>query len=117
MRTLFANKDPHGYETFELFVFYLAREICPMANLLGGIECLVVTGGIGEHAIQVRAVTCKRLGWLGIELDPRANEVTNNHIGINTNRVDILTIPTDEEMTIPRYVIAVIERELNDGQD
>jgi len=117
MRTLLARKDPHAAEAVELFVFRLAREICAMANTLGGIECLVFTGGIGEHAQEVRAMTCDRLGWLGVELDTQANEAGNDCIGAKASRVDIRIIPTDEEMTIARHVLTMIEREPNDGQD
>ena len=52
--------------------FAVAREVCAMALTLGGLDCLVFTGGIGEHAAKVRAMICKRLRWLGLELDPKS---------------------------------------------
>ena len=50
MRTLLASNDPKAAEALDLFAFRIAREVAAMANSLGGLECLVFTGGIGEHA-------------------------------------------------------------------
>jgi len=79
-----------------------------MANSLGGLECLVFTGGIGEHAPDIRAVACERLLWLGAELDPFANRDNAGQIGAPASRVDIRVIPTDEEMVIARHTLALI---------
>jgi acetate kinase len=45
-----------------------------MALTLQGLDCLVFTGGIGEHAAYIRALSCERLRWLGVEFDPSAND-------------------------------------------
>lgn len=74
MRTLLASDDPRGREAIELFVFRASREMAAMANTLGGLELLVFTGGIGEHAAPIRAMICARLAWLGVRLDDEAND-------------------------------------------
>ena len=58
-------------EAIELFTFEVAKAVCGMAFTLGGIDCLVFTGGIGEHAAKVRAMICTRLRWLGSNSIPK----------------------------------------------
>ena len=53
MRALLASDDPRAAEAIELFTFRVAREVAAMANSLGGLECLVFTGGIGEHSAEI----------------------------------------------------------------
>ena len=59
-------------EAVDLFTFEVAKAVCAMALTLEGLDCLVFTGGIGEHAAKVRALVCNRLRWLGLELDPKS---------------------------------------------
>ncbi len=73
MRTLLASHDPRATEAVELFVFRLAREIGALTASLGGLDGLVFTAGIGEHAPEIRAAVCQRLAWLGVALDADAN--------------------------------------------
>ena len=78
-----------------------------MASSLGGLDGFVFTGGIGEHAAQVRAMVCERLRWLGVALDTAANAgISTGGVGrISTpgSRVEVHVIPTDEEITIARH--------------
>src|SRR6201996_4988681 len=74
MRKLMASSDPRAAEAIDLFTFEAAKAICAMAQTLEGLDCLVCTGGIGANAAKVRALICRRLGWLGLELDLDANE-------------------------------------------
>jgi acetate kinase len=108
MRVLLASEDPHAAEAVELFTFRVAREIAAMANSLSGLECLVFTGGIGEHASQIRQAICERLRWLGAEIDPAANERADMRIHSAPSRVDVLVIPTNEEATIARNCLALL---------
>ena len=107
VRTLLANNDPKAAEALDLFAFRIAREVAAMANSLGGLESLVFTGGIGEHAGAVRSAVCERLHWLGVELDPEANELSKPQIGSRESRVDVRIDPTDEEITIARHCCAI----------
>ena len=74
MRMLLSSSDPRAAEAIDLFTFEVAKAVCAMAVTLQGLDCLVFTGGIGEHAAKVRALVCNRLRWLGLELDPKAND-------------------------------------------
>jgi acetate kinase len=103
MRALLASPEASAQEAIELFVFRVAAETAMMAVTLGGLECLIFTGGIGEHAIEIRQRVCKRLGWLGVRLDADANERSEQNIAAHESKVDVLIIPTSEETTIARH--------------
>jgi acetate kinase len=106
MRVLLASNHPAAAEAIDLFTFRVAREIAAMANTLGGLECLVFTGGIGEHSKEIRQQVCDRLRWLGARIDRSANDLTKQSIGVENSEVDILIVPTSEEMTIARHCLA-----------
>jgi len=103
MRELLASDDPRAAQAVELFCFRCAREIAAMANSLAGFECLVFTGGIGEHAAPIRRMICERLRWLGVEIDQAANQRADSCISSQTSRVDVHVLPTDEEAMIARH--------------
>ncbi|MDR3511705.1 MAG: acetate/propionate family kinase [Caulobacteraceae bacterium] len=108
MRTLLASSDPHAREAVELFVYRIAREAGGLASSLGGLDGLVFTAGIGEHAPQVRAMVAERLAWLGVELDTYANARGEPVISTPASRVEVRVIPTDEEAMIARHTLDLI---------
>jgi acetate kinase len=79
-----------------------------MALTLEGLDCLVFTGGIGERAAKVRALVCKRLRWLGLELDSKANDGTVDLVSPSSSSVEVRVIPTSEETTIARHVLSIV---------
>jgi acetate kinase len=79
-----------------------------MAAALDGLDGLVFTAGIGEHAAQVRAAVCERLGWLGIGFDAEANARHARAISAADSPVQVLVIPTDEETVIARHTLDVL---------
>jgi acetate kinase len=103
MRTLLASADPHARDAIELFVARLAREAGGLVSMLGGLDGLVFTAGIGEHAPEVRALACARLAWLGLRLDEPANARGLGRISAADSRVQVWVIPTDEEAMIARH--------------
>jgi acetate kinase len=109
MRRLLSSSDPRAAEAIDLFAFEVAKAVCAMALTLQGLECLVFTGGIGEHAAKVRALVCDRLRWLGVELDARAND-DGGLISLDSGSVEIRVIPTSEETTIARHVLAMVRQ-------
>ena len=110
MRTLLASDDPRAAEAVDLFTFRIARGVSAMANSLGGLECLIFTGGIGEHAKEVREMVCDRLRWLGVKLEPSANDQAKECISSTESRVDIRVIPTSEETMIARHMSNLTSR-------
>jgi acetate kinase len=111
MRTLLSSSDPRAAEAVDLFTFEVAKAICAMALTLEGLDCLVFTGGIGEHAAKVRAMVCNKLRWLGIELDPQANNGDADLISIGSSSVETRVIRTSEETTIARQVVPFVQSE------
>ena len=82
-----------------------------MVSALGGLDGLVFTGGIGEHAPAIRAAVCARLGWLGLRLDASANAVDAGRIDAPGSAIDVRVIPTDEEAVIARHTRATVRDE------
>jgi acetate kinase len=108
MRELLASRDHRASEAIDLFVYRIARELGALVASLGGLDGLVFTGGIGEHASDIRRQVCDRSRWLGIVVDPEANERGDECISASGSRVSVWAIPTDEEQTIARQTIAVL---------
>jgi len=107
VRALLASDDPRAAEALDLFAFSVARQVAAMANSLGGLDCLVFTGGIGEHASEVRAAVCARLQWLGVELDDDSNEISKARISAKGSRIDVRIIPADEEIVIAKHCLTL----------
>jgi acetate kinase len=108
MRDLLDSADPHARQAVELFVFRIARQTAALTGTLGGLDGLVFTGGIGEHAAEIRAAVCARLAWLGVVMAPDANAAHDERIGAVNSRVDVRVIPTNEESVIVRHTSAVL---------
>ncbi len=102
VRTLEASTDPRASEALEMFAERAACAIAAQAPLLGGLEALVFTGGIGEHASGMRRRICARLGWLGITLDAEANQRHAQRIDREDAAIRVYVIPTNEEIVIAR---------------
>src|SRR5260370_8927090 len=73
MRTLLASEDPLAAKAIALFVYRIGRELGSLAAALGGLDALVFTAGIGEHAPEIRSRVCEDAHWLGITLYEKAN--------------------------------------------
>jgi acetate kinase len=105
MRTLLASDDSHAREAVDLFVFRAAREIGALLASLGGLDGLVFTAGIGEHASDIRSRICARCAWLGVILDERANGAGQIRVSTEASRIRVYVIPTDEERMIAGHTI------------
>ena len=109
MRALLASREAAAREAIDLFTFRVAAEVTVMANTLAGLDALVFTGGIGEHAAEIRQQICDRLGWLGIHLDATANAKAQQSIAAADSRVNVLILATSEETTIARHCRALLD--------
>ncbi|MDF1715923.1 MAG: acetate/propionate family kinase [Antarcticimicrobium sp.] len=107
MRTLLGSDDPRAAEAVDYYVFRIRRELGAMAAVLGGLDGVVFTGGIGEHAAPIRARVIEGMEFLGLGLDAGANDKDATQIG--TGPVEVLVIPTDEERVIARAVSRALE--------
>jgi acetate kinase len=79
------------------------KAICALAGALGGLDVLVFTGGIGEHAAPVRAAICSDLTWFGVELDLERNQRGDAMIHAASSRAEIRVVNTDEDAVIARH--------------
>lgn len=108
MRVLLASDAPGARAAVDHFVHRIVREVGALAATLGGLDALVFTAGIGEHAALVRAAVVERLGWLGATLDPAANAANAVRIGAVGSRIGAWVIATDEEQVIARQTLALL---------
>ena len=107
MRTLLASDAPAAGAAIDLYVYRIGRELGSLAAALGGLDALVFTAGIGEHAAPVRARVCRDAAWLGLELDEAANAAGEPRISSAASRVSAWVVPTDEELMIARHTARV----------
>jgi acetate kinase len=108
MRVLLGADSPEAQEAVALFCYRVVREIGSLAAALGGLDALVFTGGIGEHAAPVREKICSAAAWLGLQLDPTANADHSIRISTAASRVAILVMPTNEEWIIARHTAEIL---------
>jgi len=103
MRDLLTRKEPEARLAVDYFVYRVAKEIGAMAAVLGGIDGLVFTAGIGENSPDIRRRICQASSWLGVELDEVANAKKGPRISTPRSKVSSWVIPTNEELMIARH--------------
>lgn len=102
MRELEASAHPHANEAMELFAYRATLELGGLVAVLGGLDVLVFTGGIGEHSASVRRRICERASWAGVDLDGRANATHGHRISTRNSKVTVFVIPANEELVVAR---------------
>ena len=112
MRTLLASDLPAAKEAIDLFVYRIGRELGSLAAALGGLDALIFTAGIGEHATSIRASVCRDARWIGITLDEAANEARGPRISHQKSRVSAWVIPTDENLMIAHHTRNLLDARL-----
>ncbi|MET3592106.1 acetate kinase [Mesorhizobium shonense] len=105
MQTLLASKDAAARRAIDFFVYRIGREIGSLAAALGGLDTLVFTAGIGEHAPQIRQRICEAAAWLGVALDDGLNAKGQELINTPDSKVEVLVVPADEEIAVARELI------------
>jgi acetate kinase len=108
MRELLQSDNAHAREAVALFCYRIGRELGSLAAALGGLDAIVFTAGIGEHAAAVRESVCRDAAWLGVMLDPSANARHGPCISRPSSRVAAWVIATDEERIIARHTRDVL---------
>jgi acetate kinase len=103
MRVLLASNEPGARLAVDYFVYRVAKEIGALAAVLGGVDALVFTAGIGENSAEIRRRICESSAWLGIELDTAANERNASLVSKAGSRVSAWVVPTNEELMIARH--------------
>ncbi len=100
--------DPRARAALDLYVRRIVREIGALAAVLGGLDMLAFTAGVGEHSAVLRERICGALGWLGVELDPDANEAHAATISSARSRVRVAVEPTNEEWVAASHAVALL---------
>lgn len=105
---LLASDCPRAAEAIEFFVYRAVREIGSLTAALGGLDALVFTAGIGENSPLIRQQVCQGLTWLGVRIDPDANQRGNGCVSPEGCTPSVWVIPTDEEAVIASHTLAVV---------
>ena len=102
------STDARAAEAVELFCYQAKKWIGAYAAALGGIDTLIFSGGIGEHAAEIRSRICIGLGFLGIEIDEPRNAQHEAIISADAGKVSVRVVKTNEELMIARLVCDVL---------
>jgi len=108
MQTLLASADPHAAEAVDLFVYRISRELGSLAAAMGGLDALVFTAGIGEHAAEIRRRVCVAAAWIGVKIDTNANADGGPCLSPPGSKVSAWVIPTDEDLMIAQHTHVVL---------
>lgn len=103
MRDLLGRDDAAARLAVDYFVYRAAKEIGALAAVLGGVDGLVFTAGIGENSAEIRWRICEASRWLGVEVDAEANEGRGPRISARGSKVSAWVIPTNEELVVARH--------------
>jgi acetate kinase len=108
MRLLLESRAPHARLAVDYFVHYVAKEIGALTAVLGGLDGLVFTAGIGENSAEIRARIVDACAWMGIALDTDANQRGDSRISAKGSAVSAWVVPTNEELMIARHTYALV---------
>ena len=103
MRELLGSGEPAARLAVDYFVYQAAKQIGALAAVLGGIDALVFTAGIGENSAEIRRRVSEACAWLGVDLDPEANAGKGPRISTAASRASAWVVPTNEELMIARH--------------
>jgi acetate kinase len=105
MKTLLERRNTHANaaQAVEMFCYGVRKFIGSYAAILGGLDTLVFTGGIGERAAPVRDEICRGLEFLGIHIDPERNRQHASTVSTDASQCRVRVIPTDEDLMIARH--------------
>ena len=106
MRVLLESREPRAWLAVDYFVHHVAKQIGALAAVLGGLDGLVFTAGIGEHSAEIRARILKACAWLGVKLDTGCQPARRSCISAADSAVSAWVIPTNEELMIARHTFA-----------
>jgi acetate kinase len=108
MRTLQESTDPLAVAAVEYFIYAMTKYVGAYVSVLGGLDALIFTAGIGENSVPVRAALCGTLAWLGVKLDEQANASGGPRISTSDSAASVWVIPTNEELMIAQHTLALI---------
>jgi acetate kinase len=108
MRDLLGRSEPEARLAVDYFVYRAAKEIGALTAVLGGIDALVFTAGIGENSPEIRRRICEASSWLGVDVDAQANASGAARISTAQSKVSAWVVPTNEELMIARHTWSLL---------
>lgn len=109
MRVLQESADPQAAAAIDHFVYAMMKTIGAYTAVLGGLDALVFTAGIGENSALLRAALCSQLAWLGVKLEESANSSGGPRISTAESAVSVWVIPTDEEWMLAQHTLGLLD--------
>ena len=106
-----SREDEKAKIAIDIFNSTVAQYIARYAVKLGGVDCIVFTGGIGENQSNVRESICRQLEFMGVDIDSKMNKTKGEakQISSTTSKVKVFVIPTDEEMMIAQETLELVQ--------
>ncbi|MFC4525055.1 acetate/propionate family kinase [Dyella halodurans] len=108
MRVLLESPEPRAHFAIDIYTYRIGRELGSLAAAMQGIDALVLTAGVGENAVSIRERIVRDAAWLGLELDPVANQSGGPCISTASSKVPVWVIPANEELMIGQHTLAAI---------
>jgi acetate kinase len=108
MRDLLGRSEPEARLAVDYFIYRIAKEIGALSAVLGGVDGLVFTAGIGENSAEIRKRICQACIWLGVEMDEKLNNNKGPIISTPQSKVSAWVIPTNEELMIARHTASLL---------
>jgi acetate kinase len=108
MRDLLGRNEPEARLAVDYFIYRAAKEIGALTAVLGGVDALVFTAGIGENSPEIRRRICEASSWLGVGLDAQANAIGASRISTAQSKVSAWVVPTNEELMIARHTWSLL---------
>jgi acetate kinase len=104
-------RDDRAKLAIDVFVGSIRHYLGAFLLELGGADVIAFTGGIGENSSRIRREVCRDLEWFGITLDPARNAggLPERRVSADSSRVQVWTVPTNEEIVVARQSQAVLE--------
>jgi acetate kinase len=109
MRDLLGNDEPEVKLAVDYFIYRISKEIGALTAVLGGLDGLVFTAGIGENSAEIRKRICESSGWLGIKLNNKANNQRGPLLSSTSSKISVWMIPTNEELMIARHTATLLK--------
>lgn len=106
-----ASHDPRAREAIDMYVYHLRKQLGALVAVLGGLDMLVFTGGIGEHSHRVREALCSKLRYLGVILSEDANRRNDTVISTHVSQATVWVVRTNESLMLARHAFRALPHE------
>ena len=108
MRTLIKSNEQNAKFTVDYYCYHITQEIGRLTAILGGLDRIIFTAGVGEHAPIIREKVCNQLAWLGVKIDDTLNQSSQKEIASDSSTVRVQVLPTDEEWMLAKYATQLV---------